>query len=124
MGNCCYNNFNKENDINNEIKTVNSRKSNGQFQTGMKRPENAGRKKGTPNRKTKELMELLGDYNPALSLLEILNDNKVPIELKIKINLDLMSYIYPKRKSVESKEQVLLFTNPEIVGEVTEYLDI
>ena len=35
-----------------------------------------------------------------------------------------MSYLYPKRKSVESKEQVLLFTNPETVGEVTDYLDI
>ena len=28
-----------------------------------------GRQKGTPNRKTKELIELLGDYNPAESLL-------------------------------------------------------
>ena len=113
--------------VNNEIDAVNTvkgRKNNGQFQKGMKRPENAGRKKGTPNKKTKELMELLGDYNPAESLLEILKSDRVPIDLKIKINLDLMGYLYPKRKSVESKEQVLLFTNPETVGEVTKYLDI
>ena len=83
-----------------------------------------GRKKGTPNKKTKELMELLGNYNPAVSLLEILKSDRVPIDLKIKINLDLMGYLYPKRKSVESKEQVLLFTNPKQVREVTEYLDI
>ena len=78
----------------------------------------------TPNRKTKELIELLGDYNPAESLLEILKSDRVPIDLKIKINLDLMGYLYPKRKSIESKEQVLLFTNTETVGEVTDYLDI
>ncbi|MBR1942822.1 hypothetical protein IJ843_03710 [bacterium] len=83
-----------------------------------------GRQKGTPNRKTKELIELLGDYNPAESLLEILKSDRVPIELKIKINLDLMGYLYPKRKCVESKEQVLLFTNPETVEAVTGYLDI
>ena len=116
-------------EFNNDIenKTVNAvigRKNNGQFQKGMKRPDNAGRKKGTPNKKTRELLELLGDYNPAESLLEMLKNDRVPIDLKIKINLDLMSYLYPKRKSVESKEQVLLFTNPEIVGEVTDYLDI
>ena len=79
------------------------------------------RKKGTPNRKTKEL---IGNYNPAESLLEILKSDRVPIDLKIKINLDLIGYLYPKRKSVESKEQVLLFTNTETVGEVTDYLDI
>ena len=83
-----------------------------------------GRQKGTPNKKTKELMELLGDYNPAESLLEILKSDRVPIDLKIKINLDLMSYLYPKRKSVESKEQVLLFTKTETVDNVSNYLDI
>ena len=83
-----------------------------------------GRKKGTPNKKTKELAELLGDYNPAVSLLEILKSDRVPIDLKIKINLDLMSYIYPKRKSVESKEQVLLFTNQKTVKDVAEFLNI
>ncbi len=83
-----------------------------------------GRQKGTPNKKTQELLDLMGDYSPLESLLSILKNDRVPIDLKIKINLDLMGYLYPKRKSVESKEQVLLFTNPETVGEVTDYLDI
>ena len=63
-----------------------------------------GRQKGTPNKNTKELMELLGDYNPAESLLEILQSERIPVDLRIKIHMDLMSYIYPKRKSVESKK--------------------
>ena len=83
-----------------------------------------GRQKGTPNKKTRELIELLGDYNPAESLLEILKSDRVPIDLKIKINLDLMSYVYPKRKSIESKEQVLLCTNSERVCEISNFLDI
>ena len=83
-----------------------------------------GRQKGTPNRKTKELIELLGDYNPAESLLEILNSERIPVDLRVKIHMDLMSYIYPKRKSIESKEEVLLTTDKEKVGEVVEYLDI
>ncbi len=117
-------NYDNKNTNNETVNAVMGRKNNGQFQKGMKRPDNAGRKKGTPNRKTRELLELLSDYNPAVSLLEILKSDRVPIDLKIKINLDLMSYIYPKRKSVESKEQVLLFNNPEKVSEVVEYLDI
>jgi len=98
--------------------------NSGRFYKGMPKPEHSGRKKGTPNKRTKELIELFGDYNPAESLLEILKSDRVPIDLKIKINLDLMGYLYPKRKSIESKEQVLLFTNPETVEDVTGYLDI
>ena len=83
-----------------------------------------GRKKGTPNKRTKELIEVFGDYNPAESLLEILKSDRVPVDLKIKINLDLMGYLYPKRKSVESKEQIALYTNSETINEITEFLDI
>ena len=114
-------NINDNETIANDTKVaVNS----GRFYKGMPKPENSGRKKGTPNKRTKELIELFGDYNPAKSLLEILKSDRVPIDLKIKINLDLMGYLYPKRKSVESKEEVLLFTDTEKFGEITDYLDI
>ena len=118
-------NFN--NNINNEKTIANDAKvevNSGRFYKGMPKPEHSGRKKGTPNKRTKELIELFGDYNPAESLLEILKNDKVPVDLKIKINLDLMGYLYPKRKSIESKEEVVLFTNPETVNEITGYLDI
>lgn len=78
------------------------RKNNGQFQKGMKRPENAGRKKGTPNKRTVELLSKLEelDYDPLEKLIIIANDDKTSTELKTKINLELLSYIYPKRKAV------------------------
>ena len=116
-------NDNVQNDecTSNDAKVAENR---GRFYKGMKKPEHSGRKKGTPNKRTKELIELFGDYNPAESLLEILKSDRVPIDLKIKINLDLMGYLYPKRKSVETKEQVILYTNPETTSEVSEYLNI
>ncbi len=112
---------------NNDETTANNTKvavNSGRFYKGMPKPEHSGRKKGTPNKRTKELIELFGDYNPAESLLEILKSDRVPIDLKIKINLDLMGYLYPKRKSIESKEEVLLTTNTETVSAVVNYLDI
>ena len=39
---------------------------------GLK-PLNSGRKRGTPNKKTKELQEILGSYNPAEKFIEIYN---------------------------------------------------
>lgn len=53
-----------------------------------------GRKKGTPNKKTTELMELLGNYNPVKRLIEIAKDENTPLDMQVKINLDLMPYIY------------------------------
>ena len=60
-----------------------------------------GRKKGTPNKKTTELMELLGDYNPIQRLIEIAKDENTSLDMQVKINLDLLPYIYPKRKSID-----------------------
>ena len=59
-----------------------------------------GRQKGTPNKKTVDLLERLGNYNPLDALLAISQDEDTPLEIQVKINLDLMNYVYPKRKSV------------------------
>ena len=79
-----------------------------------------GRKKGTPNKKTTELMELLGDYNPVTRLIEIAKDENTPLDMQVKINLDLMPYIYPKRKSIDMNTddmpEVKIFINHEQVG--------
>lgn len=52
-----------------------------------------GRQKGTPNKKTQELLELMGDYSPLEALLKIAQDMKTPLDIKVKVNLDLMGYI-------------------------------
>ena len=61
-----------------------------------------GRKKGTPNKKSLELLQKLEElnYEPLEKLIIIANDDKTSTELKVKINLELLSYIYPKKKAV------------------------
>ncbi len=61
-----------------------------------------GRKKGTLNKATQDLFEIMGNYSPLLRLLEIAQDDETPIDTQIKINLDLLPYIYPRRKNVEA----------------------
>lgn len=79
-----------------------------------------GRAKGTPNKKTTELMELLGDYNPIQRLIEIAKDENTSLDMQVKINLDLLPYIYPKRKSIDMNSnempEVKIYINHEEVG--------
>lgn len=82
----------------------------GKFKVGEKRPANAGRKKGTPNKKTKELIEILGAFNPAEKLVEIFNETDDK-DLKASIAKELMKYVYPQRKAVEMTGDIEL---PEI----------
>lgn len=84
-----------------------------------------GRRAGTPNKKTKELVELMGDYSPLEALLEIAQDSRTPLDVKVKVNLDLMNYIYPKRKSIETKEQLnFSIVNPDAFSKISNYLEL
>lgn len=65
-----------------------------------------GRQKGTPNKKTADLLERFGNYNPVDALLAISQDENTPLDIQVKINLDLMNYIYPKRKSVDFNDKI------------------
>src|SRR5574344_2280428 len=60
-----------------------------------------GRKAGTPNKRTTDLLEVIGNYTPLEALINIAGDKNTPLDAKIKINLDLLPYIYPKRKAIE-----------------------
>lgn len=74
-------------------------------------PKTGGRKKGTPNKKTSELMQILGSFNPVETLKEIIARTKDDA-LQAKICLDLLKYLYPQRKAIEmNAEDVKL---PEI----------
>jgi len=65
-----------------------------------------GRKKGTPNKKTQNLMELIEEkhkgFDPVLEMINIYMDNATPTDLKVNILKDITPYIYPKRKSIEA----------------------
>jgi hypothetical protein len=65
-----------------------------------------GRRKGTPNKKTQNLMELISEhhknFDPVLELIDIFKNEKTPVDLKVNILKDITQYIYPKRKSIEA----------------------
>ena len=81
-----------------------------------------GRQKGTPNKRTADLLERLGNYNPLDALLAISQDEDTPLEIQVKINLDLMNYIYPKRKSVEFNDKIDVSISEKSVDELQKYL--
>lgn len=83
---------------------------------GGKRPKGAGRKKGTPNKKTRMLEEILRakKVDPVEGLIELLNSKCVCKECdadlaylnlslrdKANIYMDFMRFLYPQRKSID-----------------------
>ena len=81
-----------------------------------------GRQKGTPNKRTADLLERLGNYNPFDALLAISQDEDTPLEIQVKINLDLMNYVYPKRKSVEFNDKIDVSLSEKSIDELQKYL--
>ena len=81
-----------------------------------------GRQKGTPNKRTADLLERLGNYNPLDALLAISQDEDTPLEIQVKINLDLMNYVYPKRKSVEFNDKIDVSLSEKSIDELQKYL--
>lgn len=72
------------------------------FQSGQKKPQGSGRKKGTPNRRTQALQEIFEAHDFVIpeKIIEILP--RLSIEKQAEILMDLMSYLYPKRKATEA----------------------
>lgn len=81
----------------------------GQFQKG--KAKTGGRKKGTPNKRTKELAEVLGAFDPAEKLVQIYNETD-DLDLKAQICRDLLKYVYPQRKAVEMSADVDINNEP------------
>jgi len=60
-----------------------------------------GRTKGTPNKNTVLIEEVLGDYCPLSELIKIVQKEDTPRDVKVKINITLLGYIYPKRSTID-----------------------
>ena len=62
-----------------------------------------GRVAGTPNKRTHELVDRLHDLgvDPVAGLAEIAKDENAPLEIRARVQMELMAYLYPKRKAVE-----------------------
>lgn len=68
---------------------------------GSKKGERrGGRQKGTPNKKTLNFIDELGNFKPVQELLKLFahtqDDN-----LKFAIIKEILKYVYPQRKAVE-----------------------
>jgi hypothetical protein len=71
------------------------------FRAGHAKPENSGRQKGVPNRKTlilKEALDQLGHDLPT-KITDLLP--QLPPDKQMDVYLELMQYVYPRRKAVE-----------------------
>lgn len=75
------------------------------FKPGQPRPAKGGRKKGSLNKKTHAVEEildavLLGKTLPE-KIIELLYSGKIQAHQQIQILMDLMEYVYTKKKAVE-----------------------
>lgn len=77
------------------------------FKPGDKKPENSGRKPGSLNKRTLNILELFESKNfcPGESLIDQLTDPDIEEKLNPKeladIKLKLMEFKFPRRKAVE-----------------------
>ena len=66
-------------------------------------PRTGGRQKGTPNKKTAEIRELLLSLkcDPVSGMARIAMNKKNPPELRGRMYSELAQYMWPKRKAIE-----------------------
>src|SRR5260370_15591963 len=69
------------------------------FKKGQPRPPNAGRKKGTPNGSTQEVMALCEEYdfNPIEAMIVIAQDESKRLDVRVKCMDAVADRMYPKR---------------------------
>jgi hypothetical protein len=81
---------------------------------GLGNSKTGGREAGTPNKRTLELCDRLGELNcdPITALVEIASSENVSTELRVSIYQSLLPYLYPKRKSVEVRPD----ESPQIIS--------
>ena len=73
----------------------------------------AGRPKGLPNKRTKEIAERLAelDCDPIEGMAMIANDTTLDHSLRLQAFKELAQYVAPKRKSVDIDATCLLYTS-------------
>ena len=79
--------------------------NSGRFTKGH--TKTGGRKKGTPNKRTADIMERLKGVDIVGELLEIARTTEKE-DTKVIVYKELMKYVYPQRKAVEIANEVEL----------------
>lgn len=92
------------------------------FKAGEKRPAKAGRKKGTPNKKTTELLAIFDSNNfcPAEEVVKLIKNKRADLldKERADIFLRLMEFKFPKRKAVEHSGKIETTPIDGILAEV------
>jgi len=68
----------------------------------MQGRKTGGRRKGTPNKRTQEVQELLAELgcDPIKGMSQIALDVENPIEIRARMFVELAQYVAPKRKAL------------------------
>ena len=71
----------------------------------MKNVKTGGRRAGTPNRRTRDLLDMIRgqfpNYHPVLAMCAIATDESLSMELRFAAHREVAQYVAAKRKSVE-----------------------
>ena len=71
-----------------------------------------GRQKGTPNKRTQALLDLIDSecpgYDPVVAMAKIANDPSQDETLRVQCHKEVAQYIHAKRKAIEVEADVNL----------------
>lgn len=73
----------------------------GQFERGQQKPPGSGRKKGIPNKRTELLRDVLENLECDVPQKLIALLPSLPPDGQAHVLLELLSYLYPRRKAME-----------------------
>jgi hypothetical protein len=90
-------------------------RSMSKFKTGQPKPPGSGRSAGVPNRRSQVLSHLLEDAGLLIpeKIIELLP--QVAPEKQLEALLELMAFVFPKRKAVEHKVEAVSEDNEPMV---------
>ncbi|MBA3684060.1 MAG: hypothetical protein H0W72_02325 [Planctomycetes bacterium] len=71
-------------------------------------PRVGGRIKGTPNKRTQDVMDRLAELgcDPIEGMARIAMDEGAPIEVRSRMYSELAQYVAPKRKAIEHSGEI------------------
>lgn len=94
------------------------------FRPGDKKPETSGRKPGTPNKRTTMLVDTLDslEIEPIRKIVDLLP--MLEPKEQVGVYLDLLAYVFPKRKAVEFTEETVDRINQYSQMDVRELIKI
>ena len=79
-----------------------------------------GRKKGTPNKSTKALQDLINakypNYDPIMQMVEVANDQTQELSVRLKCAMEVAPYIHAKRKAIEVEGEVDSTINIQVLN--------